>query len=51
MSSIVICDACVELNSAIAAADVFIFPIGYTALPLKGPPKIGLVSALILAPV
>ena len=46
-----ICEACVWLNSWIAAADVAIFPMAYTALPLSGPPNIGLVSALILAPV
>ena len=51
ISSIVICEACVWLNSCIAAADVAIFPMAYTELPLSGPPNIGLVSALILAPV
>ena len=39
------------MNSCIAAGDVAIFPIEYTELPLNGPPNIGLVSALILAPV
>ena len=46
-----IVDPCVELNSAIDAVDVPILPIAYTLLPLRGPPSIGLVSALILAPV
>ena len=51
MSSIVIVEPCVELNSAMDCVLVPILPIAYTLFPLNGPPNIGLVSALIFAPV